>query len=216
MTFPDDNPHVLWVLTRSINPSAETYRRAYEDILASKMNPYTLMSVDHMPNLKRSMNTQEEINKFVKETTVTSKSSSVNTNVDGKTVTSNSSTTKTTTTRVSTVDVAINKQFMTKYKFSNYDLAGGIPVLENLTPLNVSTDNNYTPLNINIRFFFFFISLLSYPHPFYNIINYYVFCSVKESFKRKVLRQYRFAHIYIQRRKSQCTQYVFLFSLCVY
>lgn len=141
VAFPDENPYILWLITRDVNPSYETYKKACQDIERSQMNPYTLMSVDHSTNLDtRTTYTREDIDKLVKETTVTkSSTTSVSTDTGGNTVTTSQSSTTESTTKYSSIDVPVNTSFMPKYKFTNCDLVGGMPVFKDLSPTDVST-----------------------------------------------------------------------------
>lgn len=113
------------MMTRSPNPDWATYKKAYDDILASGINPYTLMSVDQSTDLSTIPTvTPDDINGVI--TTVTTTSST--TTVDGVTTSSSS------TTTISTVEFTLDSSYSIPYDYDVYDLCGNVKILKNLQP----------------------------------------------------------------------------------
>lgn len=147
VTIPGSNDHILWVFTRSENPDFITYQNAYNDILASGLNPYGLVSVDQSINLVTVPTvTEEEINGITKSTTIKTEESSSSTVINGvETRSCSKKTTVETNTVASTFDVIVRPDFVYPYKFDTYPLAGNVKILRDLTPVDVSKNNLLCP-----------------------------------------------------------------------
>lgn len=131
-TLSGNDNHILWVLTRNSDVDWSTYKKIYDDIRASGLNPYYLMSIDQSTDLTTIPTiTPEDISGdfVIQETSVTSSST---TTVDGTTISSSS----TTTTTTSTVEFTLAPDYLSNYPydFDTYDLFGDVKILKNLQP----------------------------------------------------------------------------------
>lgn len=111
-------------MTRSPNPDWTTYKKAHDDLLASGINPYHLMSIDHSTDLSKIPTvTTDDINGVYTSTTTTS-----------STTTSNGVTTSSTSTTVSTVEFVLDSGYSIPYDYDVYDMCGSVKILKNLAP----------------------------------------------------------------------------------
>lgn len=131
-TFAGPDNHIMWVLTRKSDVDWDTYKKIYEDIKNSGINPHYLMSIDQSTDLTKIPTvTPGDLNGdiVIQETSVTSSSS---TTTSGGTTTSSSSTTITKST--STVEFVLAPDYLSSYpyEFDTYDLFGDVKILRNL------------------------------------------------------------------------------------
>jgi hypothetical protein len=127
----NDN-HIIWMFTRSPNPGPATYKRAFDDLKKSGINPYYLMSMDQSVDLI-SIPTVS-IDELYGITTETVTKSTQVTSSDG-TVTTEQSTQVTT---VSTIDFVPNPAYISPYEFDTSPLFGDIKIYKDLQPDVVS------------------------------------------------------------------------------
>jgi hypothetical protein len=124
------------VFTRSPSPSPATYKKAFDDLKKSGINPYYLMSMDQSVDLA-SIPTVS-IDELYGITTETVTKSTQVTSSDG--TTSQSSTTTTVTT-VSTVNFVLNPNYVSPYEIDTSPLTGDIKILKLLDTDAVSTNS---------------------------------------------------------------------------
>ncbi|VVC39350.1 Calycin [Cinara cedri] len=124
--------HIIWVFSRAKNPGCATYKKAFDDIQASGLNPYRLISVDQSIDLTTVPTiTEDDIKGVVKKTTETEELSTSSS--DGVITSSSKKTTIEETTCLSTVDFTVNPAFSTPFKYEPFDLSGNVKILRDLT-----------------------------------------------------------------------------------
>lgn len=129
--------HAIWVFTRDINPSKDTYKKAFNDIKLSGLCPKYLMSIDQSVVLSEVPTvTREDIEGVIQTTTVTTSEtkSTTTSHTDSDIDSTSSSTSTTTVTTVSTVEFTLNVDYTIPYEYDFYEHCGNIKILKNLTP----------------------------------------------------------------------------------
>lgn len=129
------------MLTRDEVPSCDTYQKAFNDIEASNLSPYCLVSTDQSIILEDiSTISPEDLQDTIDATLVTSLTSTMTrTTTSSDDTTTSTTTTDISTTVESTVNFVLIPDYPCTYELELYSYCGSIKIIKYMAPETVRT-----------------------------------------------------------------------------